>query len=72
MNKSQGMYMHLKTNFYPPLPDYFINRFIKAWERYWNEGNVEKLQAELSEVGYKGDLNSYDFYTFLNDEDLSE
>ena len=72
MNKSQGMYVHLKSNFYPPLPDYFINRFIKAWERYWNEGNVEKLQAELSEVGYKGDLNSYDFYTFLNDEDLSE
>ena len=72
MNKSQGMRVHLTSNFYPPLPEYFISRFIKAWERYWNEGDVEKLQVELSEVGYKGDLNSYDFYRYLNDEDLSE
>ena len=72
MNKSQGMRVHLTSNFYPPLPEYFISRFIKVWERYWNEGDVEKLQVELSEVGYKGDLNSYDFYRYLNDEDLSE
>ena len=41
-------------------------------EKYWDAGDIDWLQEALNKIGYKGDLNSYGFYNFLNEEDVYE
>jgi len=72
MNKSQSLKLHLDSNFYPPLPETFKNKFVEVFEEYWNAGDIDWLQTSLNEIGYKGDLNSYGFFNFLNEEDVYE
>jgi hypothetical protein len=72
MDRSQSLKLHLDSNFYPPLPETFKNKFVKVFEEYWNAGDIDWLQTSLNEIGYKGDLNSYGFFNFLNEEDVYE
>ena len=72
MSKQEQLSFHLRSNFYPQLPDFVITTFINAFKRYWDYLiDIEELQIELSTV-YNGDLSQYGFYNFLNDEDLEE
>lgn len=62
--------IHLSSNFYPPLPASVKKVFIDAFTGYWNGlWDIDGLQKELSRV-YKGGLDQYDFWKFLNEEDL--
>ena len=70
--KSMQLRLHLDSNFYPPLPDTFKYSFIEVFEKYWESGDIIWLQTALSKIGYKGSLNDYGFYNFLNDEDIYE
>ena len=70
--KSMQLRLHLDSNFYPPLPDTFKYSFIEIFEKYWEGGDIIWLQTALSKIGYKGSLNDYGFYNFLNDEDIYE
>ena len=72
MNKSQSLKLHLDSNFYPPLPESFKFKFVEVFEKYWDAGDINWLQEALNKIGYKGDLNSYGFYNFLNEEDVYE
>lgn len=71
MKKSQSLKMHLSCNFYPPLPDSFKNKFVSIFEKYWERGDIEWLQEALNKIGYKGDLNQYGFYNYINEEDFN-
>jgi hypothetical protein len=72
MNRSQSLKLHLDVNFYPPLSETFKNKFVEVFEKYWEEGDIDWLQTSLNKIGYKGDLNSYGFFNFLNEEDVYE
>ena len=72
MSRSQSLKLHLDVNFYPPLPESFKFKFVKVFEKYWEAGDVNWLQEALSKIGYKGSLNDYGFFNFLNDEDIYE
>jgi len=62
--------IHLNSNFYPPLPSFVKKIFLDAFQSYWAELiDIDELQKELSRV-YKGGLDQYGFYNFLNEEDL--
>ena len=64
--------LHLYSNFYPPLPDSFKHSFVEVFEKYWEGGDADWLKTALSKIGYKGSLNDYGFYNFLNEEDTYE
>lgn len=68
--KKEQLKLHLDTNFYPPLPEFFKLKFVEVFEKYWSAGGVGWLQASLDKIGYKGSLADYNFYMFLNDEDV--
>ena len=68
-DKSMQLKLHLDCNFYPPLPNSFKDSFVEVFEKYWEGGDAEWLQTALSNIGYRGSLNDYGFYNFLNDED---
>ena len=72
MNKSQSLKLHLDSNFYPPLPETFKNKFVEVFEKYWDAGDINWLEKTLNKLGYKGSLNDYGFFNYLNDEDLYE
>jgi hypothetical protein len=72
MNKSQSLKLHLDSNFYPPLPETFKNKFVEVFETYWRDGDINWLEKTLNKLGYKGSLNDYGFFNYLNDEDLYE
>jgi len=62
--------IHLNSNFHPPLPSFVKKIFLDAFQSYWAELiDIDELQKELSRV-YKGGLDQYGFYNFLNEEDL--
>lgn len=62
--------IHLTSNFYPPLPASVKRVFADAFSGYWaGLYGVEGLEKELSRV-YRGGLHQYDFWQFLNEEDL--
>ena len=70
--KKVGLEFHLSTAFYPPLPEPVKEAFVSAFEGYWNhEYDTEYLESKLrTDAGYMGDLGSYNFWQFLNEEDL--
>jgi len=72
MNKSQSLKLHLDCNFYPPLPETFKNKFVEIFETYWRDGDINWLEKTLNKLGYKGSLDDYGFFNYLNDEDLYE
>ena len=72
MNRSQSLKLHLDSNFYPPLPESFKFKFVEVFEKYWDAGDINWLQEALSKIGYKGSLNDYGFFNFLNEEDVYE
>ena len=72
MDKSQSLKLHLDFNFSPPLPETFKNKFVEVFEKYWDVGDIDWLQTSLNEIGYKGSLNDYGFFNFLNEEDVYE
>lgn len=66
----QALSIHLSSNFFPPLPAHVKKIFLDAFQLYWNELiDIHELEKELSRV-YKGTLDQYGFYHFLNEEDL--
>jgi hypothetical protein len=68
--KAASLNMHLSSNFYPPLPAYVKKIFIDAFNLYWSYMiDINQLEKELSRV-YKGGLDQYGFYNYLNDDDL--
>ena len=70
--KANSLNMHLSANFYPPLPEYVKKIFIDAFNLYWAYMiDIDQLQKELSRV-YKGTLDQYGFYNYLNEDDLIE
>ena len=70
--REQGLAFHLDTAFYPPLPKFVKDAFLEAFRGYWSyDYDITELQERLLEdAGYKGDLGSYNFWQFLNEEDL--
>lgn len=70
--KAQSLELHLSANFYPPLPSSVKKVFLDAFQMYWAFLiDVEGLQKELSRV-YRGGLDQYGFYNYLNEEDMYE
>jgi hypothetical protein len=70
--RSGALDIHLSSNFYPPLPPEVKRIFSDAFNGYWaGLYGVEGLEKELSRV-YRGGLHQYDFWQFLNEEDLEE
>lgn len=68
--RAAALDIHLSSNFYPPLPGTVKKVFSDAFQGYWaGLWDIEGLQKELSRV-YKGGLHQYDFWQFLNEEDL--
>jgi hypothetical protein len=62
--------IHLSSNFYPPLPGEVKRIFQDAFQGYWaGLYGVPGLERELSRV-YKGRLDQYDFWQFLEEWDL--
>ena len=70
--RAESLRIHLSANFYPPLPSFVKQIFIDAFNQYWSGlTDINGLEKELSRV-YKGSLNDYGFYNYLNQEDLEE
>ena len=70
--KAKSLEIHLSSNFYPPLPGFVKQIFVDAFNQYWSGlTDIDGLQEELSRV-YRGSLNDYGFYNYLNQEDLEE
>jgi len=70
--KAQSLELHLSANFYPPLPSYVKKIFVDAFNLYWSGmTDINGLQKELSRV-YRGTLDQYGFYNYLNEDDLME
>lgn len=67
-----GLQFHLDSAFYPPLPMEIKHAFIQAFEDYWDfEIDINELKQRLrDDAGYQGDLGSYNFWQFLNEEDI--
>jgi hypothetical protein len=68
----ESLSLHLSSNFYPPLPSEVKKVFLDGFNQYW-AGLIDLggLSKELSRV-YKGSLNQYGFYNYLNEADLIE
>ena len=74
LKRVEVLRMHLSSNFYPPIPGSVKSEFVAAFTEYW-EGklSVPELDAALRErAGYIGGLGKYDFWQFLNQEDLED
>ena len=70
--RAKSLEIHLSANFYPPLPSFVKQIFVDAFNQYWSGlTDINGLEKELSRV-YKGSLNDYGFYNYLNEEDLEE
>ena len=70
--RAKSLEIHLSANFYPPLPGFVKQIFVDAFNQYWSGlTDINGLEKELSRV-YKGSLNDYGFYNYLNEEDLEE
>jgi hypothetical protein len=66
----QSLELHLGANFYPPLPAQVKKVFLDAFSQYWAYLiDIDGLVKELGRV-YRGGLDQYGFYNFLNEEDL--
>ena len=70
--REAGLAFHLETAFYPPLPGFVKDAFLEAFRGYWSEDyDISELADRLrDDAGYVGDLGSYNFWMFLNEEDL--
>jgi hypothetical protein len=69
-----GLSFHLDTAFYPPIPVDIKGFMMDVFMEYW-EGKIpiEDLDAELAKrAGYIGGVGKYNFYLFLNEEDLND
>ena len=70
--RAKSLEIHLSANFYPPLPNFVKQIFVDAFNQYWSGlTDINGLEKELSRV-YRGSLNDYGFYNYLNEEDLEE
>jgi len=70
--RAESLKLHLSANFYPPLPSFVKQIFVDAFNQYWSGlTDIDGLQQELSRV-YRGSLNDYGFYNYLNEDDLVE
>jgi len=68
--RAQSLEIHLSSNFYPPLPGFVKKIFLDAFNLYWaHKIDINDLEKELSRV-YKGGLDQYGFFNYLNEEDL--
>jgi len=68
--RAKSLELHLSANFYPPLPSFVKQIFLDAFNLYWAyKIDINDLQKELGRV-YKGGLDQYGFYNYLNSEDL--
>ena len=70
--RQQGLDFHLSTAFYPPLPDYVKEAFIRVFVDYW-EGDIDvtDLNDQLADRAYyTGGIEQYNFWQFLKEEDL--
>ena len=67
-----GLQFHLSTAFYPPLPKKVQDAFVNAFKGYWeHEYDIEFLESKLrTDAGYMGGIGDYNFWQFLNEEDL--
>ncbi len=70
--KASGLNFHLTTAFYPPLPDFVKQAFVEVFTEYWNyEIEIEDLDQQLADRAYyTGGVGSYNFWQFLNEDDL--
>ena len=68
----ESLMTHLSVNFYPPVPEFVKKIFGDAFNMYWaGMIDVAGLEKELSRV-YKGGIGQYDFWLYLDEEDLCE
>ncbi|MBC8428192.1 MAG: hypothetical protein H8D94_01840 [Candidatus Pelagibacter sp.] len=66
-----GLEMHLKTQFFPPHPQYVIEETLEAFEQYW-KGEIDEV--ELADKCYLRSVDGlYRYYwMFLDDEEPCE
>lgn len=68
----ESLSLHLTSNFYPPLPSEVKKVFLDGFNQYWaGLIDLNGLSKELSRV-YKGTLDQYGFFNYLNQDDLIE
>ena len=71
VGRADSLQMHLSSNFYPPMPSEVKKIFGDAFNQYWaGMIDITGLEKELSRV-YRGSLNDYGFWNYLNEEDLA-
>ena len=70
--REAGLQFHLDSAFYPPLPGYVKAAFIDVFKEYWEgELDASELNDALADRAYYvGGIDKYNFWQFLNEEDL--
>lgn len=73
LSREQALRYHLTTNFFPSIPDFVQDEFVNVFQEYWNgDLDVSELDGTLAErAWYTGGINNYDFWQFLDPEDLT-
>lgn len=72
LGRENGLRTHLQCNFYPRLPDFVVDAFVEVFKEHWDgKLPVEALNAALAERAYyTGGIEKYDFWQFINEEEL--
>ena len=68
LGRKGGLFAHLETNFFPPLPEFVVNSTMKGFLDYWN-GKIDT--EELTKKCYLRDIDGlYRYYSMFLDEDV--
>ncbi len=69
ISKELSLIHHLKGNFYPPHPDYIVNRVITMFKAYWR-GRINKnllMKYITTKFVSEDGFYRYQFDCYLND-----
>jgi len=68
LGKEKGLEMHLRTQFFPPHPDYVIESTIEGFKKYW-EGEIDEIELAQKYCYLRSVDGLYRYYSmFLDDE----
>ena len=68
LGKEKGLEMHLRTQFYPPHPEYVIKSTTEGFKKYW-EGEIDEIELAQKYCYLRSVDGLYRYYhMFLDDE----